>query len=64
MAASLEEDFGIETFVGNQTTVSAMRIQNANNGNVAWRGLSTIQQGHAAFRERERECRVVPEACG
>ena len=24
-AASVEEDFGIETFVGNQTTVSAMR---------------------------------------
>ena len=25
MAASVDEDFGIETFVGNQTTVSAMR---------------------------------------
>ena len=25
MAASVGEDFGIETFVGNQTTVSAMR---------------------------------------
>jgi len=25
MAASVEEDFGMETFVGNQTTVSAMR---------------------------------------
>jgi len=25
MATSVEEDFGIETFVGNQTTVSAMR---------------------------------------
>ena len=25
MAVSVEEDFGIETFVGNQTTVSAMR---------------------------------------
>ena len=25
MAASVEEDFGIETFVGKQTTVSAMR---------------------------------------
>ena len=27
MAASVEEDFGIEIFVGNQTTVSAMRIK-------------------------------------
>jgi len=25
MAVSVEEDFGMETFVGNQTTVSAMR---------------------------------------
>jgi len=25
MATSVEEDFGMETFVGNQTTVSAMR---------------------------------------
>jgi len=25
MAALVEEDFGMETFVGNQTTVSAMR---------------------------------------
>ena len=43
-----------------------------NNGNVAWQGLSTIHQqravttcrGAKASRERERECRVVPEACG
>jgi hypothetical protein len=27
MAASVEEEFGIETFVGNQTTVSAMRSE-------------------------------------
>ena len=43
-----------------------------NNGNVAWQGLRTIHQQHAvttcrgakASRERERECRVMPEACG
>jgi hypothetical protein len=76
MAASVEEEFGIETFVGNQTTVSAMRsevvLRIQINGNGAWLGLSTSHQWHAvttcrgakAFRERERGCRVVPEACG
>jgi hypothetical protein len=75
MAASVDEDFGIETFVGNQTTVSAMWSRESkpgNNGNIAWQGLRTIHQRHVvttfrgalAFRGQERGCQVVPGACG
>ena len=78
MAASVEEEFGIETFV--ETRQLCLRCvprwfresRPGNNGNGAWLGLSTSHRRHAvttchgakAFRERERGCRVVPEACG